>query len=85
MFPPSSPASRNWHDLYLAVLFERNPDEIPLRISEAEAAIVERSRELTAASSGTRKERLLLDYSWDSLRSLRRIIEPEYEWRATAA
>ena len=66
----SSIQAANWRDLYLAALFEINKAHIPLRIEEAEKAIMARSRELMSASNDTR-ERKSLDSALLALRALR--------------
>jgi hypothetical protein len=67
----SAPVSKNWRDLYLAALFEVDQRRMCSRITDAEKAIVERSRALIAAGCNIAKERQALDSSMDALRSLR--------------
>ena len=41
-----------WRDLYLAALFETDKNRLPVRINHAERALVQRERELFAATTG---------------------------------
>ena len=46
----SAETLRSWRGLYRAALFETDASKLPLRIEEAQRALVFRSRELFAAS-----------------------------------
>lgn len=62
--------ARNWRDLYTAALFETDESRIPLRIADAEKAIVARARELFAAGADTIEEDQALDDALYALRAL---------------
>jgi hypothetical protein len=65
----SMPAG-NWRELYTAALFETDTMRIPVRISDAEKAIVARARELFSAGSDTIEEDEALDDALYALRAL---------------
>ena len=76
----SSPVgSTTWRDLYLAALFEVNPNQIAARIDVAEKAIVARSRELFGPSGDT-VERNSLHSALLALRALRTCAASRRPW-----
>jgi len=60
-----------WHALYQAALFETDHHTIPLRIAEAEEAILVRMKELFGASGDHIDEDQVLDDALYALRALR--------------
>jgi len=60
----------NWRELYKAALFETDRAKIPVRIAEAEKAIVARARELFGAYGDTIEEDQALDDALYALRAL---------------
>jgi len=62
--------SRDWRELYKAALFETDKDLIPVRIAEAEKAIVLRARELFSTATDTIEEDQSLDDALYALRAL---------------
>jgi hypothetical protein len=56
-------------------LFETDKDRIPVRINDAERAIVERARELFAAGTDTIDEDEALDDALYALRALQNCLE----------
>jgi hypothetical protein len=53
---PAQTTPGNWRELYIAALFETDNRRIPLRIADAEKAIVSRARELFSAGGDTIEE-----------------------------
>jgi hypothetical protein len=53
---PQSSQTKNWKDIYVAVLLEGDEDRVLSLIVEAERAIVERARELFRASGDNIQE-----------------------------
>lgn len=75
--PRKSPTSQpRWHVLYQAALFETDREMIPLRISEAEKAILARVKELFTHSDDHIEEDLVLDDALYGLRALRNCVLP---------
>lgn len=71
MNPPTSMgATHNWKALYRAAIFEQNTSILPQRVSEAENAVIARTRELFH-KSGVREERDELDGALYALRAFR--------------
>jgi hypothetical protein len=66
---------KSWRDLYVVALFETNTDQIPLRIADAEKAIVNRARELFSAGADTIEEDQALDDALYALRALQNCLE----------
>ena len=66
-----------WHDLYQAALFETNREQIPLRIAEAEKAVLCRIKELFTATHDHIEEDLVLDDALYALRALRNCVAHE--------
>lgn len=64
-------SSRNWKELYIAALFERESDRVPERIAQAERAIMDRTRELFNTGRDTIEEDVALDDALYGLRALR--------------
>jgi hypothetical protein len=67
--------SASWHELYLAALFETDKVKLPLRIAEAERAVVLRARELFVMSDNDSEEGKALDKGLYALRPLRNCLE----------
>ncbi len=63
--------NQNWHDLYRAALFEPDSIEVPMRIAEAERALVIRARELFASKEDNIEEEQALDDAMYALNALR--------------
>lgn len=67
----SSPALvAGWHQLYQAALFETDEREVPLRIAEAEQAIVQRAKELFNSPADNIEEDEALEDALYGLRAL---------------
>jgi len=64
-----------WRELYTAALFETDKGRIPIRIADAEKAIVARARELFSADSDTIEEDQALDDALYALRALQNCLE----------
>ncbi len=64
-----------WRELYSAALFERDREQIPLRIAAAEKAIIARSRQLFAAGSDTIEEDQALDDALYALKALQSCLD----------
>jgi hypothetical protein len=66
-----------WEERYMAALFELDKSKLDGRISEAEAAIVQRIREFFQAGGDSMptqlRERQALDAALDALRALRTV------------
>ena len=74
-FSPNSRAPYlAWRVLYQAALFETNRDQIPLRIAEAEKAVLSRIKEWFAATDDHIEEDLVLDDALYALRALRNCV-----------
>jgi hypothetical protein len=69
--------SQQWHALYHAALFETDRQKIPLRIAEAEKAILNRVRELFVVNTDHIEEDQILDDALYALRALRNCVAPE--------
>jgi hypothetical protein len=63
-----------WRKLYLAALFETDRSRLPIRISHAERALIERERELFTAESGP-EEKTAVNNALHALQALRMCIE----------
>jgi hypothetical protein len=66
-----SPDSRCWRQLYRAALFEIEQSKLPLRIAEAEKAVVLRARELFQAAGDNGAETEAMDHAMYALHGLR--------------
>jgi len=73
----SSASPAGWHVLYQAALFETDPNKMPLRIAEAETAILVRMKELFTITSDHIEEDLILDDALYGLRALRNCVVQE--------
>jgi len=74
-FTQSAPnRNRAWHVLYQAALFETDREQIPLRIAEAEKAVLSRIRDLFTATHDHIEEDLVLDDALYALRALRNCV-----------
>ncbi|MFZ0321514.1 MAG: hypothetical protein WAL56_20485 [Candidatus Sulfotelmatobacter sp.] len=67
----------SWRQLYTAALFETDRTRIPLRIADAEHAIVVRARELFSAGNDTIEEDQALDDALYALRALQSCLQLE--------
>jgi hypothetical protein len=67
---PAQSMPANWRELYSAALFEADQMRIPVRIADAEKAIVARARELFSAGADTIEEDQALDDALYALRAL---------------
>ncbi len=65
-----------WHALYQAALFETDRQMIPVRIAEAEKAILNRVRELFVVNTDHIEEDQVLDDALYALRALRNCVAP---------
>jgi hypothetical protein len=72
-FPPC-PDHGEWQSLYRAAILETNNSVIPKRVSEAERAVLARSRELFG-TMGTLEEKEALEDALYALRALRTACE----------
>jgi CheY-like chemotaxis protein len=61
----------DWNDIYIAALVERDPDNVPFLIHEAERAIIDRARELFKASGDIFEEEEALNDALYALRGLK--------------
>lgn len=71
----ASSGPRKWGKLYCAALFETDRNRIPLRIADAEKAIVARARELFFSGADTIEEDQALDDALYALRALQNCLE----------
>jgi hypothetical protein len=71
----ASPSLPSWRELYTAALFETEKERIPIRIADAEKAIVARARELFSAGSDTIEEDQALDDALYALRALQNCLD----------
>ena len=73
LLPPLSNSSENtnWRELYRAAILELDKIQIPPRITQAENAIAERSRELFDEDGVNDEERQALDNALYFLQALR--------------
>ncbi len=67
---PSPTRVAAWHRLYQAALFESDEREVPVRIAEAERAIVQRSKELFDSTADSIEEDEALEDALYGLRAL---------------
>jgi len=67
----SNPYTSPWKDLYHAAIHESDLTRLPERITDAEAALVMRARELSYASGDKMDEEESLDDAMCILRALR--------------
>jgi hypothetical protein len=73
--PGASLPLSSWRELYTAALFETEKDRIPVRIADAEKAIVARARQLFSAGSDTIEEDQALDDALYALRALQNCLD----------
>jgi hypothetical protein len=73
-------SSPTWRELYKAALFEGNKQELPLRIAEAERALILRARELFVMSGDNSEEGQAVDDAMYALRALRNCLELKTSW-----
>jgi hypothetical protein len=66
-----------WHALYQAALFETDRQMIPVRIAEAEKAILNRVKELFVVNTDHIEEDQVLDDALYALRALRNCVAPK--------
>jgi hypothetical protein len=66
-----------WQALYHAALFENDRNKVPLRIEEAEKAIVSRIRELFVTTTDHIEEDVVLDDALYALRALRSCVHSD--------
>ena len=64
-----------WRDLYLAALMEADKEKTPVRIADAEHAILNRARELFNASGDNIQEEEALDDALYALRALKNCLQ----------
>lgn len=74
-YQASNPNSPGWRELYIAALFESDPERVPMRIAAAERAIASRTRELSFSRVDTIEEDLALDDALYALRALQNTVE----------
>ena len=67
--------TKEWKDLYVAALLEGDADRVPSLIADAERAIVERARELFAATGDHIQEEEALDDALYALHALKSCIQ----------
>jgi hypothetical protein len=70
-----SPILQSWRELYAAALFETDRNRIPLRIADAEKAIITRARELFSAAGDTIEEDQALDDALYALKALQNCLD----------
>ncbi|HKT87298.1 MAG TPA: hypothetical protein VJQ59_02595 [Candidatus Sulfotelmatobacter sp.] len=75
--PTSKSGSRSWRILYEAALFETDREKVPLRIAEAERAILARVKELFFDITDHIEEDQGLDDALYALRALRNCVISE--------
>lgn len=68
-----------WHSLYQAALFESDRAKISERIDLAERAILDRVKELFAATNDHIEEDQILDDALYALRALRNCVTPDVD------
>jgi hypothetical protein len=68
-----------WHSLYQAALFETDRAKISERIDLAEWAILDRVKELFAATNDHIEEDQILDDALYALRALRNCVSPDVD------
>lgn len=73
----SASSINSWHALYQAALFETDREMVPMRIAEAEKAILNRVRELFVVESDHIEEDQILDDALYALRALRNCVVGE--------
>jgi len=71
----SSNAVQNWREVYVAALFETDQQKLPLRIAEAERALMTRAAELFALSEDNSEQGKAVDDALYALRALSRCLE----------
>jgi hypothetical protein len=67
---PSPTRVAAWHRVYQAALFETDEREVPVRIAEAEQAIVQRAKELFDSAADSIEENEALEDALYGLRAL---------------
>ena len=70
-------SSASWRSLYQAALLEKDRASIPVRIAEAEKAILDRVKELFGVDSDDIEEDQILDDALYALRALRNCMVSE--------
>ncbi|HXJ85851.1 MAG TPA: hypothetical protein VMS18_03480 [Candidatus Binatia bacterium] len=70
-------ANQSWHALYRAALFETDRTIIPVRIAQAEKAILNRVKELFVLKTVHVEEDQALDDALYALRAVRNCVAPE--------
>jgi len=85
-----SPQRADWKVLYVSALFNQEPGRIAERIAQAEAAIMERERDLRALKGDHIDEQQHLEDAMYTLGALRKTVEmnrsmrvASKEWEAT--
>jgi hypothetical protein len=76
---PSPSRVPSWHELYQAALFETDEREAPLRIAEAEQAIVRRVKELFDSTADSIEEDEALEDALYGLQALQNSMAREKE------
>jgi hypothetical protein len=71
----SSNAVQHWREVYVAALFETDQQKLPLRIAEAERALMTRAAELFALSEDNSEQGQTVDDALYALRALRSCLE----------
>jgi len=79
---PSPTRVAAWHKLYQAALFETDEREVPLRIAEAEQAIVQRAKELFDSTVDSIEEDEALEDALYGLQALQHSLELEKDKQA---
>ena len=79
---PSPTRVPAWHKLYQAALFETEERDVPVRIAEAERAIVQRSRELIDSTTDNIEENEALEDALYGLQALQNSMAREREKEA---
>jgi len=65
----------DWRVLYKAALFEKDRQELPTRLAEAEKALILRARELFAGDGDNSEEGQAIDDALYALRALRNCLD----------
>ena len=74
---PSSVSARtqNWREVYKAALLETDEQRMPLRIAEAEKALIMRERELFSSPGANSEEGQAVDDALYALQALRNCLK----------
>jgi hypothetical protein len=71
----STTSVQNWRQSYRIALFETDEQKLPLRVAEAEKALIRRAKELFALSGNNIEEELAVQDAMYAMRALRHCLE----------